>query len=262
MDINDPLEHPAVLVREVANFRDQLGAPPDLLRAAADGPASTGSRSLAVAIRVGARLAVVVLLSLAVPVGCAGKGGQGTTGLDAHPPPQEHGTSEPRDLKPDLLEHGAVLGLQLGGSISAHTGKLEPKWEGADVLLWNDLGALRLGGLPLAQLAVSTEAGSITAIELVLGYSQEIDSVRALTDEICAAVDSTAQRHTPSPLGTPAPGEDDWDPAMLTIRQCDGENARFRLSVREEHDFSRGNPGGISLTVWLLEPAPPQFPEF
>lgn len=140
--------------------------------------------------------------------------------------------------------------MQPGAAFTADPADYVSGAEDSEVRVRKDSSALTCGGVPVRRLLVDVASDQVRTIVVELEDSRELDAVRGLSDELCRAAGTETDRHTPSPPGTPG-GEEDWDPALLTIGSCAGPLGTSELEIREEHNHSFDDPGSIAATIWL-----------
>lgn len=71
-----------------------------------------------------------------------------------------------------------------------------------------------------------------------------VEALAAWSSQLCKKIGGQAEERTPSPLGTPEPGEN-WDPVITTYKNCAGKYAGRPARVHYEHsrasDFDRAS---------------------
>jgi hypothetical protein len=104
----------------------------------------------------------------------------------------------------------------------------------------DDSGFLLTGGMAFRRhhferALFEVTDGNLVAIHLRSGTRKptELAAFDRFLDETCKAMGKTVDERTPSPIGTPSPGEK-WDPVIVTHRQCTGAFAGLEVTAHEE----------------------------
>jgi hypothetical protein len=123
------------------------------------------------------------------------------------------------------------LGWTLGGGFVVNSAEVEtlPDQQGfvsrrKVTFRGRPMGAhLLLDGHRLVRVTLSTQASG----------HRDGDRLHGWVVEVCKWMGQTVSQRTPSPLGTPRPGQR-WDPVIVTHGRCDALRDSVQLAVREE----------------------------
>jgi hypothetical protein len=116
-------------------------------------------------------------------------------------------------------------------------------------------GGMKFRGRLFPRALFELTDGNLAAIHLrdggrSAGLRRELDR---MARDTCRAMGQPVEERSPSPLGTPRPGEK-WDPVNLTYVTCQGSLEGVAVSVREKRshasDFER-----VDLEVMIEAPA-------
>lgn len=117
-------------------------------------------------------------------------------------------------------------------------------------------GTAHIAGVPMDHVHFRVDGeGVLTSITL-RSWSEETARMQELRDLgalVCEGLGTSVDQYTPSPLGTPEPGED-WDPVITENEECSGESGGIQLSVSSARN-SASDFANHTLTI-TLRPSP------
>ena len=114
----------------------------------------------------------------------------------------------------------SIAGVTLGARASADDPRLTPG-DDEDTFLLRDPGSYE--GRSLDEVRIEVEDGVVTRVQLSVSAGEDaVEETRAWFRRICDRIGGKVDDFTPSPLGTPEPGEE-WDPVITTTSRCEGE---------------------------------------
>jgi hypothetical protein len=162
------------------------------------------------------------------------------------------GPARPSPDRPmnEIATDGGFLGWKLGHELSPGD-SFEKGDRGRDYLLRR---RVTVGGRPADRVTFRLRDKTLKSVEISFSADGEkaSDELMAWGKKLCARFPDQPEEFTPSPLGTPEPGEE-WDPVITDNVTCQGQDQGVHHDIRMQRnsasDFTNAN-----VTVRLTAP--------